>query len=376
MASSETARLERETEKTRDQLEHTLGELRARMSPAQLLNQVTGYLHNGGGRDYFGNLRDEVVRNPLPIALVGAGIAWMAIAGAVERRRSGRDNLNPARDRHVSNARPQDLAGDGEESRAAGRTRQAAEGGVDDVREAASEVGENVREATGDLGERLGTAYDETIGRARDTAVAWIGEARSAASGAGESLSRGAHNAGERAADVYDQTVGGARRVASKAADYGRTARQAIEPNGALMNFCREQPMLVAGLGIAIGAAIAAMLPASRVESRTMGEASEKVRQRFSNVATETLRSVAEGGGDNGQKDERDRRSADSGDDEHRTNGDPSGASSTDESVDEVERSVRLGSRPTTESSPQNTTASSEAASTADFGDNGARQGN
>jgi hypothetical protein len=374
MAISETARLERETEKTRDQLEHTLGELRARISPGQLFNQATGYLRNGSGRDFLGNLRDEVVRNPLPMVLVGVGVAWITIAGAVERRRSGNDNRNPARERDESSAAPQDLAGNGTDS--AGRTRQAAEGLVGDVREAASEAGENMREATGDLGERLGTAYDETIGRARDTAGAWIGEARSAASGAGESLSKSARNAGERAAGVYDQTVGGARRVASKAADYGRTARQAIEPNGALMNFCREQPMLVAGLGIAIGAAIAAMLPASRVESRIMGEASEKVRQRVSNVATETLRSVAESGEDNGQKDEGDCKSADVGDDEHRTNSDPSGTWSTDESVAEVEHSVRQGIRPTTESSLQNTTPSSEAASTADFGDNGARQRN
>ena len=90
MAISETARLERETEKTRDQLEDTLGELRARMSPAQLLNQATGYLRNGSGRDFLGNLRDEVVRNPLPIVLVGVGIAWITIAGAAGRGRLGK----------------------------------------------------------------------------------------------------------------------------------------------------------------------------------------------------------------------------------------------------------------------------------------------
>jgi hypothetical protein len=105
----------------------------------------------------------------------------------VERRRSN-DNLNPARERDVSSGAPQD--GDGAHLSAAGRTRQAAEGLVGDVREAASEAKENVRDATSDLGERLGTVYDETIGRARNTAGAWIGEARSATSGAGESLSK------------------------------------------------------------------------------------------------------------------------------------------------------------------------------------------
>jgi ElaB/YqjD/DUF883 family membrane-anchored ribosome-binding protein len=346
MAISETARLERESEETRAQLEHTLDELRARMSPGQLLDQATGYLRNSSGRAFLGNLRDEVVRNPLPIALVGAGIAWIAISGAVGRRRTGGDHLDSARDWGETGATAHDLAGHGGDPSTAGRARQAAEGLVDNARDAANEAGESKRE-------RLGTAYDETIGRARDTAGAWVDEARSAASEAGDSLSNGA------------------RRVASKAADYGRAARHAIEPNSTLMNFCREQPMLVAGLGIAIGAAIGAMLPASRVETRIMGEASQKVRQRVSDVAAETVQSVAESGKDSGQNDGSSRKSAEPRDDEHRTYGDtsPSGAWSTGDSVDEVERGVRQGSRlPNTESEPQSAAPYAEAASSADFG--------
>jgi hypothetical protein len=116
MAISETARLERETEETRAELEHTLGELRARISPGQLLDQATGYLRNGSGRAFLGNLRDEVVRNPLPVALVGVGIAWIAISGAVGRRSSGSDKLDPARDWGETRATAHDLAGDGGEA--------------------------------------------------------------------------------------------------------------------------------------------------------------------------------------------------------------------------------------------------------------------
>jgi hypothetical protein len=385
MAISETARLKRETEETRAELEHTLGELRARMNPGQLLDQATGYLRNSSGRAYLGNLRDEVVRNPLPIALVGAGVAWIAISGAVGRRRNGNDHLDSARDWSETAATAQGFVGRGAEPSAARRARQAAEGWVDNARDAANEAGESVRETGSDLGERLGTAYDETIGRARDTTGAWVDEARSVGSEAGDSLLKGARNAGERAVDMYDRTVGGARQVASKAADYGRAARHAIEPNGTLMNFCREQPMLVAGLGIAIGAAIGAMLPASRVESRIMGATSQKVRQRVSDVAAESLRSVTESGDsgqkeeDSGQKDEIGRKSGEPRDGEHRTNGDtsPSGAWSTGDSVDEIERGVRQGSRrPNTESEPPSAVPHADAASSANFGENGARQRN
>jgi Protein of unknown function (DUF3618) len=380
MAISETARLERETEETRAHLEHTLSELRGRISPGQLLDQATGYLRNNSGRAFFGNLRDEVVRNPLPIALVGAGIAWIAISAAVGRRRNGTDQLDPARDGGETRVTAPNLAGDGGKPNVARRARQAAEGRVDDSRDAANDASETVRETASDLSDRLGTAYDETIGRAWDAAGAWVDDGRSAASEAGDSLREGARDVGERAADMYDQTVGGVRQVASKAAEYGRAARHAIEPNGTLMTFCREQPMLVAGLGIAIGAAIGAMLPASPVQTRIIGEASQKVRQRVTDVASQTLRSVAENGEeDSGQKDESSRKSAEPRDNEHRTNGDtsPSGAWSTGDSVDEIERGVRQGSRrPNTESEPPSAVPYADAASSANFGENGARQRN
>ena len=88
--------------------------------------------------------------------------------------------------------------------------------------------------------------------------------------------------------------------MASKAADYARAARHAVEPNGALMNFCREQPMLVAGLGIAFGAALGAMLPTTRPERRIMGEASRDMRDELGSevreVANDTLRTAAQAG--------------------------------------------------------------------------------
>jgi hypothetical protein len=379
MATTETARLERETEETRAQLEHTLDELRARMSPGQLLDQATGYLRNSSGRAFLANLRDEVVRNPLPIALVGAGIAWIAISGAIGRRSNGGKRLDPARDWGGTAASAQYPYGRDAEPSAARRARQAAEGWVDDASDAANQTGESVRETASDIGDRLGTAYDETIGPARDTAGAWVDDARETASEAGDSLREGARNVGERAAEMYDQTVGGARRVASRVADYGRAARHAVEPNGTLMNFCREQPMLVAGLGIAIGAAIGAMLPASRVETRLMGEASQKVRQRVSEVAAETLQSVAEiRESDSGQnEDNSGRKAAGRHEDDQREtpHTSPSGAWTTDDSLDEVEGGVRQGSRRSNaDGQPQPAAPHAEAASSGDSGADDTKQ--
>ena len=269
MATTETARLERETEETRAQLEQTLGELRARMSPGQLLDQATDYLRNSNGRAFLGNLRDEVVHNPAPVALIGAGIAWLAFSGAMTRRGNGRHGYDAGRDWGRSASTVDDLSHGGDGPSATQRARQTAEHWADDARDAMSDV--------------------------RDTAGEWTDEARAAANDAGEKLSEGVNEARNRASAMYQRTTGGVRQAARRAAQYGRTMRRAVEPDGALLNFCREQPLLVAGLGVAFGAAMAALIPSSRTERQVMGETSREVRDRVREAASETMRAVAGG---------------------------------------------------------------------------------
>jgi Protein of unknown function (DUF3618) len=323
MAITETARLERETEETRAQLEQTLGELRARMSPGQIFDQAADYFRNGSGRAYLGNLRDEVVRNPLPVTLVGAGIAWLAISSAMGRRRSN-GNGHAERDWGETAATAYDLAhGDRRAS---------------------------VAQRAGEMGERVSTAYDETVGAARETAEEWTDEARSAAHRAGDTVREGVEGAREHAGEMYDRTVGGVRRVADKARHYGRTARHAVQHDGALMNFCREQPMLVAGLGIAVGAALGAMLPASQAETRVMGEAGRNVRDKVREVATEALRSAT--------GDDTDSQAA-----EHKADTRETEGQTRERAASDVERGMEQGSRsPNVEGEPRSAAPYAEAA--------------
>lgn len=296
MATTETARLERETEETRAQLEQTLGELRARMSPGQLLDQAGDYFRNNSGRAFLGNLRDEVVHNPVPVALIGAGIAWLALSGTMARRHNG--HANAGRDWGTTAGIADDLAHGGREPSAMRRARETAEGWAGEARDAMS----SARDSASELSERAGTAYDEAVGTARQTAEEWKEGARSAAQDARDTLREGAEGVRERAAhmrdraaDMYDQTAGGVRRAARTAAHYGRAARDAVQPDGALVSFFREQPLLLAGIGVAFGAALAAMIPASRTERQVMGEASRTVQDRVREAASGTLRAAMGG---------------------------------------------------------------------------------
>lgn len=81
--------LERETEETRAAFERTLDELRARISPGQLVDQLTEYARGGPTAAFVRNLGQRTVDNPLPLVVIGAGLAWLIVAnGRVTRGES------------------------------------------------------------------------------------------------------------------------------------------------------------------------------------------------------------------------------------------------------------------------------------------------
>src|SRR4051812_29828255 len=71
--------LEQETEEARSELSSTLDELRASMTPGQLIDQLTEKLRDGAPAEFVGNLKNQAVNNPLPIALMGVSLAWMML---------------------------------------------------------------------------------------------------------------------------------------------------------------------------------------------------------------------------------------------------------------------------------------------------------
>src|SRR3954465_6018773 len=78
MATSE--QLEREAEETRANISECLDELRARMTPGQVLDQVLDYGADSSAGMFMHNLRHQAIANPLPLTLVGAGLAWWAMS--------------------------------------------------------------------------------------------------------------------------------------------------------------------------------------------------------------------------------------------------------------------------------------------------------
>src|SRR6266852_303971 len=79
--------LEREAEARRAELAQTFDELRARVTPGHVLDRLVDYASDSGGADFFRNLRDQTVANPLALGIVGAGLAWLMLSNGRETRR-------------------------------------------------------------------------------------------------------------------------------------------------------------------------------------------------------------------------------------------------------------------------------------------------
>src|SRR5437764_15335408 len=78
----QSEQLEREAENTRTQLAGALDELRLRLTPGQVVDQIADYAREGPAADFLRNLDREVQENPIPVLLIAVGIAWLVITAS------------------------------------------------------------------------------------------------------------------------------------------------------------------------------------------------------------------------------------------------------------------------------------------------------
>lgn len=238
------AEIEREVEQTRSQVSSTLDELRSKLKPSQMMDEVVGeavdWVKGSGGTEFARNLGATVRDNPLPVLLIGAGVAWMLLGG------SRRDAAPPRHDEWREHRYP-----DGSYS----RTRVAAP-----------------------------LAPASSAGFATRT----YNDARDAVTGAASSVS----DAASRAASAVSETASGL--VESGRAQVHALADQAgIAADRAGEQFRAAEPFLYGALGLAIGAGIGALLPRTEVEDRYLGEQREAA-MAAARESLDTVRAVAE----------------------------------------------------------------------------------
>ena len=193
--------MERDVERARAEVSAKIDQIQSRMSPGQLMDQAIGYLKTSLPAEFGHNLSDAVRTNPVPVALIGVGIAWLAI--------SGRNGSMPARTRNESD-----------------RYR-------------------------GDATDVLGETWDFTRGHAAGNANVET-HTRSFGARAGDAAQRAsdaAYRAGDTASEMADQvkrkvgdTVRNARETLHRASDRTRSSMASARASAA--NIIEDQPLL------------------------------------------------------------------------------------------------------------------------------------
>ena len=284
----------------RSKVTDTVTDLRERVSPDSIKAEVNDYFRTRGEL-----LLDKARENPLPAAVIGAGLAYpllgliRAIPGPVMMVGAGLYLLGTSSGEKVSrsvNATARDISD---------RVGAAA----DTVMESASDLHDLAAERMGSAGERVSFGIDglnrqrlrasESVSRGADQLEANAADLASAASDGVGNLRR---KVAETLASAADATRDGAasanslaRDVAASAGDLGaqtvRNARdQVIETAQRATTMFNEaiqqNPLLAGGIGLAVGMFIASVLPRSDIENGVMGDASADVQKRANDMAS------------------------------------------------------------------------------------------
>ena len=92
----QSEQLEREAEAARSELAHSLDQLRARMTPGQIVHEVNDYIRETPVAEFGRNLMRDIRESPLPVLVIFAGMVWAIAASALAQRRIASRPTTPA----------------------------------------------------------------------------------------------------------------------------------------------------------------------------------------------------------------------------------------------------------------------------------------
>jgi len=265
------AQIEREVEQTRDSVADTLDNLRAKLAPSQMVDQVveqiSDYARSSGGTEFMRNLGTSVRDNPLPVAMIGAGIAWLLLSRGGSTTPSYASQAYSGGQGYRPPSPPRSTAGP-------------IRMGIHDVIVSTREAAESAVEAVGDAVSRAG---------------AMASDAASRAAAMGSDL---ANRAGELGSDAVERVSSLGQQTMSTVGQRADSMRHMSGGSRGLEDLARAQPLLFGALGLALGATLGAILPRTEAEDRLMGEARDTMAERVGEAARDGIETVREVAGE------------------------------------------------------------------------------
>lgn len=284
--------IEREIEARRARIEQRVDQISARLSPGQLLDEALRFTRQGPGADFTRNLGRSVVNNPLPVALMGASLAWLAVQSNMPRREH-----YDGYDADAMYGRYEVDEDDYPVATIQGRNLQRV-GIVDSDEGRHSEFtddsGRKFKALTTDAGHRAGHFMDESgrmfrgfIDEAGHRVSDFRDEAGNRMHQAGGWASHTWRKAEENASRLGSQMRHGTERMGERAQHAGESLRrQGSHAAHVADDFIHDQPLVSGAIAFAIGALFGGALPHTRQEDEMFGEASDSVKDQAAHEAS------------------------------------------------------------------------------------------
>jgi ElaB/YqjD/DUF883 family membrane-anchored ribosome-binding protein len=277
--------LREESERTREALASTVGELRDKVgatatelktlvSPSHIKQEIKDYVRTER-EGLVKSVQRKAKENPLQLAAVGAAIAYPAWgllraiptpllligAGLFLTSKRGQQSAKEVKEKL------DDVIQQGTErvSDVAGSIRSDLDDRIAGARYGAEEIQDSVTSAANDVVDKARAAFQNTT------------YAVKAAAG-----------------DIVGKTTAAAENVIATATESAGIANDCAAAMGtstgnAVIDFVKENPLLVAGIGAAVGAFMAAAIPSSQAENRLFGAGSEKLKDKAREAAAQGI---------------------------------------------------------------------------------------
>lgn len=275
----DSAQLEREVEEQRQKVESRIGEIRDRLSPGQIVDELLSYTKNGG-QHFAANLGQTVSNNPLPAALLGISLVWLmsgqgpklsAPSYAAPRPRSQRNEYPYATVsssmRRVSHAADDSGRWYSEFEDTSGKRYKAE----------ANELGHRVGEFFDDAGRKFGGFIDDAGHRVHDF--------QDEAGNRFDDLTGWASHTFEGVQQGVSDAIDG---VAHHAQNLGSAAQHQVDRTSRMaLDLLHNQPLIAGALAFAAGAAVGAAMPHTDQEDQMVGKLSDEVKSKAAEVASD-----------------------------------------------------------------------------------------
>jgi len=246
MTERTAAELEVEAEAARAKVTNTAESIKSKMSPGQLIDEFSGIFTGGDGAATLTNLKGQIRDNPLPLTLIGAGLAWLMLGTGTS---SSANRYSSA----STSTRRSTPANGGDRYGSSVATGSAFAGNSQGDRDDYFDNGETGQDEQG------------MVASAFESATSLVSDAADATRSAMETAKGAVSDAGERIA-------GATGDMGSRAADLSQRLRQSSQ------EVFQREPLVLAALGLAVGTAIGAMLPGTSFEDDKLGGFRDKLR--------------------------------------------------------------------------------------------------